>query len=844
MNGVAAPVEYNTEVHTTRKMSAGLRNNPDMVSDSNFISPVPDHISSIHDNPFYKSFGVRHPRALTSREPSLPVRAKHSDTESTLQFREELGEYKPGSGFVHKLMGKFASLSTREEPTPSYLHIKHAGSVENILRNDQHTAETEDNHTEETRIGGRERGRESFRSQKHRARSVDSVNNSHRKPHLQVSLRHVDRKWERPPSPTKPTRDSHIEAPDVTLAPENIILIENPPPQPSATDAEVDSDATDDRSQAHATYFKDEAAVDELPKPNTVLTVRNIFESAAQAEAEHVSRRDKPLSPTRDVSSWGDFDRKDSPISPTDPAARGQAFTPREVRPHVSQSSPRVVDAARNFEFPRTAEFVRNGDRQSSSSMDVNDTGSMDTSIPAEIPLPLTNTTSSSFSSSSSSSSTVSSLALSSNSGITAELHSDDRTLVSTESSRPIPAGRSTAAVKAVPASRPVVPARSSKTISDASTTATSAATSVPPSFTPSVKKTSPVMPVAPFKKQTESEDENRYLVFTSKKDTSKPSKPRRVKDYGEMVVDTASHTKRDETERKQVETDVQKVNKVNVLHKKGRAPPVPLDKVDGSDGNLVQTLKVVNSRQDSWSSPRIEDTMAPELPAEKIPFHLVSNVERERGKPTTVSQSEGKEKQDIPVSMETQEMTEPIKGIPRIIAQRMKQNSEAIHTGPPGELFGVRLGKTRHEDDGKDDGSEIPCKRLTPVQSLGKQDKAASVPSEIENQIASVRKRMEAGSQNKSGGVSQIFDSSQLQKKRREKQAARTAPQVGVPRLDLSSLTSEDSGNPGSDGGYRVTPREIKPCSIEFIGANISLGRSLLDKNRTIKVSCWAERK
>nr|KAG5710578.1 hypothetical protein BaRGS_013224 [Batillaria attramentaria] len=96
----------------------------------------------------------------------------------------------------------------------------------------------------------------------------------------------------------------------------------------------------------------------------------------------------------------------------------------------------------------------------------------------------------------------------------------------------------------------------------------------------------------------------------------------------------------------------------------------------------------------------------------------------------------------------------------------------------------------------------------------------------------------MQAQSKNKSSGVSKIFDSSQLAKKRKENQEARKRAQANVPRLDLTSITAEESGDPGATGGYRVTPREIKPCNIEFIGGNVSVGRSLLDKNRRVKIN------
>jgi hypothetical protein len=193
-------------------------------------------------------------------------------------------------------------------------------------------------------------------------------------------------------------------------------------------------------------------------------------------------------------------------------------------------------------------------------------------------------------------------------------------------------------------------------------------------------------------------------------------------------------------------------------------------------------------------------------------------------------------------------ESDEPVRGIPSIIARRMKQNGESsskeqVTPSRPGELFGVRLGKTRHPDDSSDAANEIPVKRAAPeiVKATPPPNDTSSstsgLPEEIENEIASVRRRMQQEKNKKSSGVSQIFDSSQLAKKRKEKQAAKS--NAGVPRLDLSAITDADT-NDGSQGLYRVTPREIKPCNIEFIGANAKTNRSLLHKKRTVKVGTF----
>ncbi|KAK7094967.1 proteoglycan 4-like [Littorina saxatilis] len=828
-----------------------------------------DRINSITDNPFYKSFGVRHPRSSRDVPCMTPGAKMTVDADGKFGLREDLGDYKPGSGFVHKLMGRFASLGVREEP-PSLHHIKHASSFDDIVDGPEAQVESDTRH--------RDRGRPMASNMQHRARSVDALSRRRAPPSLPVALRHIERKWESPAVPAKSTRDTHIVAPDVKLARDDIILIENPPSEPPSHENNIDDGGDNENAGINVTSFKGDMLTDELPKPNTVSTVRSLFESC------------KPMSPTslntgEPFSGYNDqpYTPRDSVVTPRDSGStpRDGGLTPRETvltptpTPRESNSTPRDSvltprDSNLTPREPRTSQppsprvhtdFSQRYDASKSRfswSSDFKPAGSVDSSssaAPSYPPPPLP----SSFPSVSTTTAAASTAEAKAMETDTSE--NVKPSLINASGgaeNRMPPSPRSTAAVKAIPASRPLIPSRPTR---PASTSLSSSSTVVPPSFTPSIKKTSPVMPVAPFKENNSEEgDENRHLIYAKRSASSRPKRPERVKQY-EEVSSGADTTKslQEEVTKADNQNDVQKANKVNNrAHAKGRAPPVPRQRQ--SEESPIQSPRPMETSENQWTdvlkplSPRIEDsepervTLTPvEQPKPaKAPRSFFTKPEQKTSAELEVSRSVSPP-QSEETKMDTLDVTAedskadtdaPIRGIPTIIANRMKQNSQnqsqntdAGQTGLPGELFGVRLGKTRHGEDPADEAEEIPRKRLHPAPEKTEKDPAVS---EIENQIASVRRKMEHQKKKNQSGVSKVFDSSQLKKK--PKDQSRANP--GVPRLDLSGITADESGDAGRVGGYRVTPRDIKPCNIEVVGGNVSVGRNLLVKQRKAKIN------
>lgn len=849
-----------------------------------------DRFGSITDNPFYKNYGRRQPRSPRD-VPSFVSGDKPSESDNKSGLREELGEYKPGSGFVHKLMGKFASMEVRDPP-PSTYHIKHAASVDDL---EEPAPDPATQHRDRRVLNT---------SAQHRARSVESLGRWKSPPSkpIHFNLRHIERKWEHPKSTVKLSRESHhIVAPDVDLARDDIILIENPRPEPPPEEEEGEGD----RSGSGVTGFKDEVLTAELPKPNTVSTVRIMFESglplspisaiaepfSAQSISDTASNsRDSDLSPREISSAPRDSFSTKQPVAPLlDSSSRDAVLaailreTPRPVVHPSSRFSGDVTqrhDASRS-RFSSTSDYGKGGSFDLPSSPHSTSPQAPPPDFPPP-PLPAS--------------------ILASVSTVTSNAEAKDSECQLSENSKPLlaplPSPRSTATVKAIPANNPAIPTRSQRPINT-----TVPIVTVPPSYTSNLKKTSPVMPVAPFKEtKADEEDENRHLIFTKKDVGSKP-KPIRVRDYSEVKttdsgVDAFMGELNNE-EGKGVLNDFKfdTENKNNRTHAKGRAPPIPRRP---SDENLLDSTKIEKQWRDllkpsshkmeeakpvtvvtmtesvKAEDPKLEpgkESSRPDKPPRLIPSKtdhrqaheleqlnkLLTSATKKDEKVLELDPSKSstpvvpaldsgiyededkKEDKTKESDMNGADTDEPVRGIPSIIAKRLQQNgpgasNDSTERTPPGELFGVRLGKTRHTDDMT---VEIPAKRFSPASDRSSTNNDATsassnLPEEIENQIASVRNRMHLEKIKKQGGVSQIFDSSQLQKKKREKQAGTSNSQV--PRLDLSSITVPDSDS--SQGSFRVTGQEIKPCPIHFIGAGISTGRSMLNKNRKFKVS------
>ncbi|KAH9491681.1 hypothetical protein Btru_031206 [Bulinus truncatus] len=784
-----------------------------------------EKIKSVHDNPFFIQLGIKHTVPAHSR---TIVKSESSVKEQEQKLDEDDTEitYRPGSGFVHRLLDKYKSLTARGE---NVSHLKRATSLDELsAENDVKSKsvsfkEPAHNGSVAVFVEKPSHLSTSRLSQAHKARSVDGLNDAHYKPHpsyghsISASHRMSGSKWNR----DKVSHSSHkSEAPDVDLAREDIIIIEKTPPIQTHKDT---SGLESDDNTSKPLHQHEDLPKDELPKPNTVLNVRTIFESAsASSTNELLTRRRKPDS--------GAF----SPLSTTPPnLSLNTDLGPLSpvVSPHANNSersnikSPSPVTSPRPLHQELHAKPVLLPHSLSSNSSE--------SSKPSSDTL-MSNAGSTSYNNSSSSF-THHTDSVSDSKATILERSSYFGSAKSSTGTRPTPTPRSTASVKPTIVQKP-------------SASVKPVPLSAPASAATSYKKSSPVVPVAPFKdKQEDSKDDGQpVLIFSKSKLSPRREKPKRVKNY-DPVSEGQNDFVKEKNEKVINASDtaniIQKEDKVinNKVFSQSKIFKTPDEKKDAAPVTLIKATPSVKQRaapkppeatsnQKTLVAPLVMGSKSEENLEAFDSSHAVNDTSH-----TAVSVVATKDITNTP--HEKPSGHQPVKGIPSIIAQRLKkQNSDPSQMATDvisssDSIDGNRKTKLAFDESGTDSDAPSPRKRVTPTSivqtSVDNTTTKDSVSSEIENEIAAVRKKMES-SRSKSGNVSQIFDSSQLAKKRKENQKQR-ASQSSVPRLDLSGINDEPD--------YHPVQMEIKPCNIIFIGENAKTERSLLVKSRCVKL-------
>ncbi|XP_067662290.1 uncharacterized protein [Haliotis asinina] len=228
-----------------------------------------DHIVSVHNNPFFKTYGIRTQRPesrvddLSVHEGSGALRSANIKENDGVLDDDEPQVYKPGSGFVHKLMGKFSSLSTRDDY--SY-RPKRTSSLENLL--DDHRRDARNKNDVPRRV---QEGLSSF------SKSVENVNHMSKplRPLRVPTYRSVSESSDKKSKVTSP-RESADAA---FLGREDIIIIEKEQSEKQDQKVSQALDSPGKFSGPQVISLKDDTSnIDELPKPNTVLSVRSMFE--------------------------------------------------------------------------------------------------------------------------------------------------------------------------------------------------------------------------------------------------------------------------------------------------------------------------------------------------------------------------------------------------------------------------------------------------------------------------------------------------------------------------------------------------------------------------------------
>lgn len=837
-----------------------------------------EKIKSVHENPFYKQLGIKHsvpPHSRPSyRSDSSDIYRQDKQVSNGHLLKEDdeddKVEYRPGSGFVTRLLGKFTSLTAKEESASSSSHsyLKRFSSLDELSADDvsKHKSVT---FKEPTYVEKPSSLSISKLSPAHKSGSVDCLNHVHRRSNQLQS--NVDSKWNsnKPSGTSKFSRDSHIEAPDVDLGRDDIIIIERTPPVPTLKDSSIDST---DGLQSQSSHHEDHA--DEFPKPNTVSHVRNIFENASSSNAANdlYARRHRPDSSSSAVALSLQTDASIVASSNLDNARQGRfgvsspspVTSPRICSPDLHAKPvllPSSSVVSKPFEHPRRPSDSSTHLPYSSKTEDQKFTATVasngqSSSIRASVTdaAPNSNETSTN--------------AMDSN----AESVPDSKSTTIERNSyfstgRPTPTPRNTASIKPTIVNRP-------------SPSVKPVPLSAPASAATSYKKSSPVVPVAPFKdKQDDVKDDGQpVLIFNKSKLSPRREKVQRVKDYS---TESSVPNKTDSVDKDVASTE-ESNNKISSTRKSYYEKTADGQNSDQSTIIHIKQHTTIEIKKTIKPAPSREPTTKPSAPTKSayapkprestkqtvapLPPNNIKNNEQNSSVPETprpaslvkepvnsvsvspdasqettlskiIQKSSMSEEKPTSVDPATTSETQPIKGIPSIIAQRLRlQNSDPSQVADDvvsstDMVDGSR--KTKHNDAPVTDVSPSPRKHLVPttapVQSASSSNKD-NISSEIENEIAAVRKKME-GNRSKSTSVSQIFDSSQLSKKRKENQKQRVSTQGLVPPLDLSGITDDQSDY------YQPAQREIKPCNIQFIGENAQTSRSLLTRNRKIKV-------
>ncbi|CAL1547405.1 unnamed protein product [Lymnaea stagnalis] len=873
----------------SKDLSSYSQQNGDVQTSNNINRATLEKIKSVHENPFYKQLGIKHnvhPRNSHRSESSDRQDRERQLNGRFLEEDNDVIEYRPGSGFVTRLLDKFTSLTAKEAPV-GLSHLKRSSSLDELPAETAATTQKsvtfkEPSHNEAgSLLVEKPSNLSSARlSQAHKARSVDGLNYAHRRSshqhashNLPVSLRHVDTKWNKP----KPSRDSHIEAPDVELARDDIIIIEKTPPIPTAKELSNGENECDNNGISLPVHHHENLTPDELPKPNTVLTVRNLFENAPTSNTSNdlLLRRRRPESSSISPLSTtvpAFFHSQSETGGLTSPSATVLDGVPIRASIHSPSpvTSPRIYSPeahAKPVLLPAGSKSVEHSRRSSDSSSltsrqeDEKPTASVSSNIVVGVATP----------------SSISSLT----SDPPASLNDPKPTIYERSSyfgsaknktsARPTPTPRTTASVKPTVVTKP-------------SASVKPVPLSAPASAATSYKKSSPVVPVAPFKdKQEDAKDDGQpVMIFNKSKLSPRREKPQRLKDYG-PVNDGENHEEsKHGNERNEeqltiiIPKDAKKVyeKEENVTNNKVLSQRKVLrvteeqETITQSTQHTTIEIKTTRTVTRSKTSPKSRESTKQRAAPQPPPDHgIVLLSKRDLDVEATSSETNGSgvpskvltslrndsesraeisiktdtaPKAEAPVQAETPFKTEapvkeslPIKGIPSIIAQRLKQqNSDPSQVAgdvvsSQDTIDGGRKTKLPLDESSTDGDAPSARKRLTPT-NIALPSETSSINSEIENEIAAVRKKME-GNRSKSSSVSQIFDSSQLAKKRKENQKQRAAASV-VPPLDLSGITD--------DVDYQPQQREIKPCNIKFIGENAKTDRSLLVRSRKIKVS------
>ncbi|CAG5135212.1 unnamed protein product [Candidula unifasciata] len=872
------------------------------VSSGRSVRATMESIKSVHENPFYKNFGIKHSAPPYPRQANKPVVSedtKRVSTNGRSSVDDDIGEYRPGSGYVHKLLDKFSSLTVREEPIIPAPHLKRSSSLDELPGEN----ETVKDSVVVSRTIGLRYEKLSYLSVaklSHRTRSIEELNHTHQKYHRgsAVSHQHSDTQWgmDKQLFTHKFQRDIQTVPADGDQARDEIIMNDS-------VNSGVLLENTDDNERysdtTTALNSHESVLQAELPKPNTVLTVRNIFESASSASVLH-SRRQRSDSPS--FVSVQSVKPVLSPLQASHVSASSQESALNRVISHSSSplASPKhtsdtLAKPSSSLSKIENARHVPDSDLPSRSNVQKS-VAAISSNSGMSIVRP--QTSSSPYRTNANPTSPSAFSPVSSADGRLFRFDGEN----SLETSETFHSLHHTSSYNAP------------------SLLATVTGVQLHSSAISDNQKSSLAVSSSSFKDRIEDGKhyEHPVMIFAKANLSPQKNRPHRVRDYTPLndevdgineVAEQLRDAIRSAEAKAQFDANdyshlgLETTNKVssqrrifesnsNISDKNtnNQSKPVPIrnqiikeaknsqkhvldnDKSNSENKSKnIAAAEVSNSvdiKRSNVRKPIVKELLAS---LETQPAPLVSNFKDRKKRVTFSVSSTAQEDDDAkPTSHLSNSITAghellsdaykdavdsdqshsdespalndqplshvnkndsdpkelPVKGIPSIVAQRLKK-----HNFDPSQVAEDVLSSSDATEQHLQEASRknLDSASGNPTSSDSEND---SLATEIENEISNVRRKMEE-SRNKSTGLLPIFDSSQLSKKRRErkKQQASAGEEV-VPALDLSGMTDDQAME------YQLRHKKIAPCNIIFIGENADTSRSLLTKQRKVKIN------
>lgn len=252
---------------------------------------ITSHLKHVHSNPFFQDYGLDHPHGNL-----LNDRASSGSSSPVFQIEDDDNETKNESGPFSGIVGKRRKVFLQAQNVDNtFKPIRRFASLENLLDTKRSKTTSGSLASPTEKVSGRLLSDSGSRD-KTPIFNKTVVN----KPNVQKPPRHKPpqvRTSDTSNDYTAPSKRDRHQAADIEMGRKDIIIIEQPKPKsPKPEDTETKENKFSGLNSVKA--LKDDTRDNELPKQNTVSSVRSIFESGSKSAGLRSRCKDVPRSPT------------------------------------------------------------------------------------------------------------------------------------------------------------------------------------------------------------------------------------------------------------------------------------------------------------------------------------------------------------------------------------------------------------------------------------------------------------------------------------------------------------------------------------------------------------------